>query len=131
MGYTVSPALRLSAAVLISSIAALPIYLIAILWLGDSADVSTLASVLMMALMLTMGCVAIVGVPVHALLAFLNLRRAWTYAIAGFGVPLAFVFAARPFGDDATLGLMAQAGLAGIFGACVALVFWKLAVSSG
>jgi hypothetical protein len=131
MGYTVTPALRLSAAVLISSIAVLPVYLIAILWLGDSADVSTLASVLMMALMLTMGCVAIVGIPVHALLAFLNLRRAWVYAIAGFGVPLAGVFAARPFGDDATLGLMAQAGLAGIFGACIALVFWKLAVSSG
>jgi hypothetical protein len=85
----------------------------------------------MMALMLTMGFVAIIGLPIHGLLAYLNLRSAWIYAIAGFLVPLVFLFTARPFGDDAALGVVAQSGLAGLFGAYVALVFWKLAVSSG
>ena len=130
-GYTITPALRLSAAVLISSIAVVPAYLLAILTIGGWPDDAALFPVLMVALMLTLAAVAVVGIPAHLLLATLHLRGAIPYVLAGCLVPVAFLFAAEPFGDALALALPAQAALAGGFGALVALVFWGVAVWSG
>jgi len=128
MGYTISPALRLCAGVLISAIAVLPLYLVAILLVGEPISGATLFPLLAVALMLTLAGVALVGLPVHAVLAALKQRGVLAYAAAGAAVPAAFLLAAQPFGSELAWGLPAQAGLAGIFGACVALVFWKVAV---
>ena len=126
---TISPALRLSTAVLLSSLAAVPAYLTAILLIGDWDNSAALFPFLMFALMMTMAAVVVVGLPVHIVLMSLKQRSAPAYGVTGFAVPAVFVLIARPMGEATELALPAQLGLVGLFGACVALVFWMVAIA--
>ena len=121
--------MRLALAIVVSTVSVVLMYFVLSLVSGELPNDLWVPTALVALIIGAVG-VTVVGLPVHFLLGLVHKRRASLYALAGFVAPVLVVLVARPFGEDGPLWVLWQALLLGMFGVCVALLFWKLAVGS-
>ena len=120
--------LRITVAVLASAASVLPIFL-TITWLtGDAVNNLMLIS-LAAAFIFAITGVLLIGLPLHFFLLWVGRTDALYYTLVGFMAPCVITLIAHPFGEDGLSMIVLQAALMGCFGACVALIFWKIAVT--
>lgn len=118
---------RIGLAVLSSTIAVVPLYILLVLFSRDLEN-PFLLPVLYGALMFSAIGVCVVGLPTHFILGALKKQQWYFYAGPGFFVPATLVLLTHPFGEDGNPAILIQALQMGVFGVGVALVFWGIAV---
>ena len=64
------------------------------------------------------------GVPIYAILFYLEIASLWVYLSLGFVGGALMVLLFRPFGDDPIASLINQSILLGCFGVLASFVFW-------
>jgi len=117
---------RVLLAVLLSSVAVVPLYLLLVLVTGETHNVPLLLFITVIALLISFVGVLVVGLPTHLILVRLDKVKSVNYAIVGFIVPALLTAVFHPFGEDGIKWIAIQSFNLGVFGALIALVFWKV-----
>jgi len=112
-------------AVVVSSVAIVPLYLIVAVFTGD-LDNMLLPVMLIAALCVSTAGVVIVGLPMHLILVRMGRVKAIYYAFFGFLVPTLVTVVIHPFGEDGFGWIIVQSISLGLFGAVIAVIFWKI-----
>ena len=119
--------LRLLSAVLASSLSVVPLYLVAMIVIGESNNAFLLIA-LMVAPMFAFIGVIFVGLPVHFFLSWRRLTHPLYYGLAGFGASALFMIAMQYYGRVDINEVVTQALFYGGIGAILALVFRYIAL---
>ena len=118
--------MRIFLAVVVSSIAILPLYF-ALLALSGDLDHRLLVPMLLAALAVATVAMCSIALPLHFVLTRLGKTGVGYYAFAGFLLPALVTLTINPFGTDVVSWVKWQAFAMGLLGACLAAIFWWIA----
>ena len=119
--------MRLTIAVLGSTISVVPLYFLWAALTGDF-DIDSLLVVGYFGLVIAGIGVVLIGLPTHFILRSMKKQRSYFYALPGFLIPAALMLLSHSFRADGYPTIFRQSLQMGVFGAVVALVFWRIAV---